>query len=68
MTGSISVTEVRDELPELATRPQVAEYLQISVSTLARWAMDGRGPRVTKLGTAARYRREHVVAWLEESR
>lgn len=56
-------------LPEWATRRQVAEYLQISVQTLARWAMEpGKGPRLTKFGQAARYARADVVAWAESQR
>lgn len=58
-------TDVRSELPELATRLQVAQYTQTSVPTLARWAGEGKGPRFVRLGGAVRYRREDVVAWLE---
>lgn len=54
-------------LPELATRPQVAEYTQTSVPTLARWAGEGKGPKVTKLGGVVRYRREDVLAWIAEA-
>ena len=57
---------VRD-LPELATRTQVAEYTRLSYATLARWAGEGKGPRVTKLGAAVRYRREDVLAWIAEA-
>lgn len=58
-----------EDLPDWSTRPQVANYLQISVPTLARWAMEGKGPRVTKLGThAARYARADVAAWLESQK
>lgn len=54
-----------EELPEWSTRPQLAEYLQLSVATLARWAVEGKGPRQTKLGAATRYARADVEAWLE---
>lgn len=60
------------ELPELATRRQVAEFTQTSVSTLARWAMDGKGPKFIRLGGSAgsggavRYRRADVLAWINE--
>ena len=53
------------ELPPFATRQQVASYTQISVPTLARWAMNREGPRVTKIGRAARYRKADVLEWLE---
>lgn len=53
------------ELPEWSTRPQLAKYLQVSVPTLARWHGEGKGPRVTKFGAAARYSRADVLAWAE---
>ncbi len=54
------------ELPEYATRPQVAAFTQTSIPTLARWAMEGTGPKVTRIGKrAVRYRREDVASWLE---
>lgn len=59
------------ELPDLATRRQVADYTQTSVPTLARWAMEGnKGPKFIRLGGSdasggpVRYRREDVLAWL----
>lgn len=59
------------ELPELATRKQVAEFTQTSVPTLARWAMEGnKGPKFIRLGGsdanggAVRYPREGVLAWI----
>lgn len=55
------------ELPELATRAQVAAYTQIAVPTLARWAGEGTGPRMVKLGASVRYRRDDVLAWLKAS-
>lgn len=66
----MSKTEVRVEsdpleLPDLATREQVALYTQMSIPTLARWAGEGRGPKFVKLGGAVRYRRADVLAWLE---
>jgi excisionase family DNA binding protein len=54
------------ELPDLATRRQVAAYTQISLPTLARWAGVGKGPKSVKLGALVRYRREDVLAWLDE--
>jgi len=57
-------TDLR-ELPELATRQQVANYTQISMPTLARWASEGsKVPKYLKLGGSVRYRREDVLAWL----
>ncbi|MGM1017328.1 MAG: helix-turn-helix transcriptional regulator [Actinomycetota bacterium] len=53
------------DLPDLATRVQVAEYTQTSIPTLARWAQSGVGPKVLRIGRSVRYRREDVLAWLE---
>lgn len=55
----------RRTLPDLATRPQVAEYTQTSVPTLARWAGESKGPSFVRLGSSVRYRREDVLAWLD---
>ena len=52
------------DLPELATRAQVAAFMQLSLPTLARWAVEGTGPRFMKLGGAVRYRREDVLDWI----
>ncbi len=53
-----------EDLPELATRAQVAKYTQTSVATLARWAMEGRGPKFIRLGGGVRYRRDDVLAYI----
>lgn len=54
-----------DDLPEVATRAEVAEFTRISVNTLARWAVEGRGPKFRKAGSRAIYRRADVLAWLD---
>ena len=46
-------------------REELAAFTGISKATYARWAMTGEGPRLTKLGRAARYRKGAVLAWLE---
>jgi excisionase family DNA binding protein len=43
---------------------QVAEMLSVSVSTVRRWRLLRQGPRFLKLGSAVRYRREDMDAWL----
>lgn len=55
------------QLQDLNTRQQIAAYTGVSVHTLARWAVEKKGPRITKLGSAVRYRREDVLAWIAES-
>ena len=56
-----------DDLPELCSRDELAQFLGISVGTLARWAMAKEGPRVTKIGHAVRYRKADVLAYIEAS-
>lgn len=49
------------ELPELATREQIADYFQVSVDTVDRWRRNGQGPRAIKLaGGNVRYPRAAV--------
>src|SRR6185437_12455270 len=51
----------------MASRVEVAEYLQVAPKTLAEWAAKGVGPRYTRLGqggAATRYRWSDVEAWL----
>lgn len=60
------------KLPELLTRRQTAEALQVSLSTLHEWAKDTTGraailiPR--HINGRVRYRREDVLSALKESR
>ncbi len=42
----------------------LAEHLDISEETLAKWRYLGKGPRWLKIGKHVRYRREDVDAWL----
>lgn len=56
-----------DALPDLLTRDELAAFTGISKATFARWAMTGEGPRLTKLGRAARYRKGAVMEWLQAS-
>jgi predicted DNA-binding transcriptional regulator AlpA len=53
------------ELPEWSTRAELAQFTGVSIQTLARWKVEGRGPRVTKLGGAVRYRKSDVLMWLD---
>lgn len=54
-----------EDLPEFSTRAQLSQLVDVSVQTLARWKVEGRGPRVTKVGSAVRYRKADVLAWLD---
>ena len=53
------------ELPQVATRDEVAAYTRISKPTLARWATEGRGPRFRRAGGRVLYMREDVLQWLD---
>lgn len=55
-----------ENLPALATVPQFCEFAQLSVPTAARMRAEGTGPQFIRLGRSVRYRREAVLAWLED--
>lgn len=45
---------------------ELAEYLDVSESTVHNWRYRGEGPPGFKVGGQVRYRREDVEEWLEE--
>lgn len=46
------------------TRPEFAALAKVAPETTRRWAREGYGPPVLKLGRLVRYRRSSVLAWL----
>jgi hypothetical protein len=50
----------------LATPPEVAEYLQKPVATLAQWRYLGKGPRYSRIGRDIRYSWDDVDTWQHE--
>ena len=52
------------KLPEIMNEHQVAEYLNMSVASVRRWRTFRKGPKFLKIGSAVRYKREDVDAWL----
>jgi PTS system nitrogen regulatory IIA component len=46
---------------------EVAEYLQVDMSTLYLWSQRGQIPAM-KVGKMWRYRRSEIDAWLDEHR
>lgn len=50
----------------MMTSVDVAEYLQVPVSTVRGWRVTGRGPRAVAVGRHVRYRRSDVEAWLDQ--
>lgn len=55
-----------DTRVRLATREEVAEYLQVAPRTLEQWAYRSVGPRYTRVGRHARYDWADVRQWLTE--
>jgi len=58
---------------EVLTRRQAAERLGVTSVTLARWAMQGRGPSYSLTGRAggkgrALYSAASIAAWVEQRR
>jgi excisionase family DNA binding protein len=53
------------EQPGLLTTAQVAEWLNLSQSTIRKWVHYGYIPHV-KLGRAVRFRKKDVETWIEE--
>ncbi len=54
-------------MDQYMTTEEVAAWLRVAPSTVCRWRMAGKGPRVTWLSPSLpRYRRDHVTAWLEK--
>ncbi|HWR50334.1 MAG TPA: helix-turn-helix domain-containing protein [Bryobacteraceae bacterium] len=48
----------------LLNEHQVAKTLGLSVATIRRWRLYGRGPKFIKTGAAVRYTREDFLRWL----
>ncbi len=44
-----------------------AKFLNLSVRTLQAWRLRGDGPAYVRAGRAIRYRRNDLVAWINEN-
>jgi predicted DNA-binding transcriptional regulator AlpA len=53
-----NVTRLHDEY-------EVAEMLGVSVGTVRRWRLFGKGPKFLKLGVLVKYRISDVERWLQ---
>lgn len=51
----------------LLTKEQVAGMLQMSTRTVYRKAMDGEIPAPIKIGRCIRWRRDIMLAWIENN-
>ena len=59
------MVEIPNQSIHLLNEYEVAEMLDVSISTVRRWRLFKRGPRYLKLGALCRYRLEDISAWLE---
>jgi excisionase family DNA binding protein len=50
----------------LLTEQELAKRLNVSLASVRRWRINGRGPLFVKVGALVRYRPEDVDAWLGE--
>jgi excisionase family DNA binding protein len=62
------VSDADERQGELLTVRQVAEMLQVSISTVERMTRRGEGPPSVKFGRSRRWLRRDVLAWLAEHR
>ena len=46
------------------TEVEISERLNVSLASLRRWRLEGRGPRFVKVGSLVRYRPEDLDEWL----
>ena len=51
--------------PEMLDDLQVAKYLRMSVASVRRWRVLRQGPKFFKIGSAVRYRKADLDAWLD---
>lgn len=54
-------------LDPLNTTRQAAAYLTVSIPTMNRWRLNGTGPEYVRFGTAVRYTRESLEAFVRDS-
>ena len=52
-------------LNEYLNEKEVAQIYNLSVTTLRKWRLLGRGPRFVKLGRSVRYSAADLAGWLE---
>lgn len=44
---------------------EVAKYIKLSVASVRRWRTLRTGPKYVKIGSAVRYRKQDVEAWVD---
>lgn len=55
------------EKDRVYTDLQAGQILNKSVTTLARWRIQGSGPRFVKIGRSVGYRGAAILAYIEDS-
>jgi predicted DNA-binding transcriptional regulator AlpA len=69
MTQTQHIPITKADLPRLMTRAEVADYLNISVGTLANWNSAGTGPTPVKWNSqSVMYLPEDVLDWVHSKR
>ena len=56
--------DVKQDADKLLSREETAEMLGVKSNTLAVWAMEGKGPAPTKIGTKSMYRQSVLEAYI----
>lgn len=59
--------DVKQDEDKLFSREEAAKMLGVKSNTLAVWAMDGKGPAPTKIGTKSMYRCSVLKAYISEN-
>lgn len=55
-----------EDVVQYLTPVDLSERLQISLSTLATWRSQGKGPSFYRMGGLIRYHPDEVAAWAKE--
>jgi len=55
---------VHNSVENLLNEHDIARITGMSVASVRRWRLFSQGPKYLKIGSAVRYRREDVSAWL----
>ena len=66
-TAALTLLPLPKEDDTLIRRVDLPHYLPIAAQTLARWAVEGQGPRFIKIGRRlVAYRAGDLRAWLRD--
>ena len=64
----IAREQIANNVREVFTTKQAADYLSLSPARLEIWRHEGGGPDYVKLARSVRYRKEDIDAWLASNR